>query len=358
MDHHHVVARSSKHRIDVYLSANHFASSSVGYISILEYPTINLRRTYNCIDHSTDYLHSTFGMPPQQQGPLLSPLPKRPGRRQSIVERFRDKCIEYQLKRDQRRFGPISQVNIHNQQSCPLLNLPAELRNAIWKLAIVPYYDTKKHAFTHINDRSLNVYPDRSILAASRTIRAETHAMYDHAVGRFWEESSLCLTRLFPLSAWDESRTHVIPRIDWLNDNSLGKVTSLVLASEQDVTPLRRHHSAKLTFHSGTWCGRWQRRLSFASFANFETRYVVLFEVKVRGVMRNMVKDVQHERLQNHAADGLRGPYDSPLEAVMFPEDTDKEVLAAVQRAARFEKLTKRILKAMVYFQWYTCDRY
>jgi hypothetical protein len=293
-------------------------------------------------------------MPQQVKGPPLSPLPRPPGRR-SIVKRFRDKCIEYQLKRDQRRFGPISQANVHNQHNCPLLNLPAELRNAIWELAILPYYDTKKHVFTHIYDRSLDVYPDRSVLAASRSIRTETQAIYDHAVARFWAESSLRLTRLFPSSPWDKPRTHVIPHIDWLNENSLGKVTSLVLPSEQVVSFPHPYHSPTLTFHNGTWCGRWQRRPSLASV---ETRYVVLFEKKERGVMKSLVKDVQHERLQNNVVDGDGGPYDSPLEALMFPENTDKEVLRAVQRVACSEKLTKRILKAMVYFQWYTCDRY
>lgn len=110
---------------------------------------------------------------------------------------YQNKCIEWQLQRDELINGPCTRANNHNKSS-RLLSLPAEIRDAIYKLAIEPEYKLQNIAWRHlfcvgIFDRTRGFYPDEAVLLVSRDVYRETRLMYEFAVRQFWSQSFLHL---------------------------------------------------------------------------------------------------------------------------------------------------------------------
>ena len=273
---------------------------------------------------------------------LLWPLPKSPAasRQLSIFNHLRNKWIEHQLQRDKRKDGPVTQATISNQE-CPLLCLPAEVRNIIWELAIAPHYSMSDRQPIDIYSRFDALYPEHTLLLVSRNIYVEGLQMYVHAVKQFWMHSQFHL-KLYPqFLSWHDQWGHLNAKVKSLRNEHLQYISRLVLHGGNQSMPT-------MTYYHGKWQGTW----IVSRIRRIETRWVVLYgQLKARKV-HNLLKNVKHEKLK------LPVPWNEWLDAVLLPTDVDGSRYKAIRAATENETMNKRTLRVIVSLQWYTHRRY
>ena len=273
---------------------------------------------------------------------LLWPLPKSPmqSRQRSITKFSRNKWIDFQLRRDSRRRGPLTQATMLNHKS-PLLRLPAELRNAIWELAIAPRYTLIDRHSIDIYDRFEAFFPEHTLLLVSRILYAEVLPMYAHAMKQLWAKSQFRFQLYHRFQSWDHQWDRLNTRFKSLPNEHLRHMSRFVLQGDNRSVP-------SLTYDHGTWQGTWTSPRTRRS----EMRWVVLYgQLKVIK-LKNLLKNMKHETLK------LPVPWNDWLDALLLPTDMDESRYKAIRATAETETINKRNLKVMLALQWYTHGRY
>lgn len=302
-------------------------------------------------------------MPLWRKDHLLEGLPKSPTRpqRRSPNEWYHDKCIKWQLAQDALRGGLLASLNLQNQQN-RLLSLPAEVRNTVWELAILPSRDPNPVAshgsYVCIFDRSTEVYPGASVLLISRDIYRETLQMYAHFVSRYWMDWSFHL-EVESYTNEELSVEHWIHRmrakVESLKDANLKSVKRLRMATPGSWLAPQEEDVPEFIYDHGTWHGLWISRRG---------RVTKHFIVPIKGELRTgkrlkiVLKDVPWQMIRLTWISHGTSMTDNDMDAILLPGSTDGELLQTLNAIAGPVQVTRKILRVMLWLQWTTRGRH
>lgn len=303
---------------------------------------------------------------------LLTPLHKTEGPR-SIVKQCYDGWIAYRLAWDERLGGRITKASTANREH-PLLRLPPELRTAIWDYVLEPQFDPDSRLSVEALDKIVDperraqylagrtvdlfpprtgVYPHHSILLISRNLYAETLAMYNAAVLRYYESIPIHLKSNSNLPNMISSTAS--RKIASMSDVNLSKIKTLVIDNRTS------WRAPEMLFTDGAWRVCW--RMGYGSQTHFESRRVIFFEPSKATAIANALVSIEWSAWPNldyvrKGSGSHRGKtYAGSMEAIVL-ENASSDDLMRFRAAAESDKLTKSLLLSVLEFQRFMRERF